>query len=250
MHLKCKYAKRKYPQYFFPEIKSFIKNRKEDQAFYPKVYLNNNDLFLQPGHQNHEIHEKDEDNNNWISEFSNKLPDNFYENRKIGENESKICELIRKDLIDNFITYVEHENYILNSTIPHSNYESTTTLIEYAVFFGSNQIFKYLFKNGVTLTSSLWGYAIHSNNPETIHLLEENDIKAESYSQIFNEAIKCHHIEVANYIMNNYLDKESKDEEKEVKNDENDSLSSSLKSYNFAFLQEESINQKILFQFV
>lgn len=77
---------------------------------------------------------------------------------------------------------------------------------------------------------------MHSNNPEIIHLLEENDVKLESYSQILNESIKCHHNEVANYIINNYLDKE-----------ENDSFTSSLKSYNFAFLQEDLIDNRSFF---
>ena len=37
---------------------------------------------------------------------STELPNKFYENRKIGENESELCELIRKDLIKEFIIFV------------------------------------------------------------------------------------------------------------------------------------------------
>ena len=52
-----------------------------------------------------------------------------------------------------------------------------TNLVEYAAFFGSIQIFKYLLVNQVKLIPSLWIYAIHSRNPEIIHLLEENNIE-------------------------------------------------------------------------
>lgn len=235
-----KYKKRKYPQYFFPEIMPYIKSPKEDKMFYPKVKSIDGLLHLGRSFRGNDD-KKDDDN--WISEFSSKLPDNFYEDRNIGENGNEICELIRKDLIDNFITYVEHENYPLLSTIPPSDYETNpfllkktkTTLIEYAVFHRSNQIFEYLLKKGVVLTPSLWEYAVHSNNLEFIHFLEEKDVKSESYIKMFNEAIKCHHNEIAIYIMNNYLDKEK------VNNDEKVSLSS-LKSYNFAFLHENQVS--------
>ena len=48
------------------------------------------------------------------------------------------------------------------------------TLIEYAAFFGSIQIFNYLKLNKISLTPSLWKYAIHGNNAEIIQILEEN----------------------------------------------------------------------------
>ena len=57
--------------------------------------------------------------------------------------------------------------------------QKTPTLIEYSTFFGSIQIIQYLKYNKVPLTNSLWLYAIHSNNTEVIHFLEENEIKPE-----------------------------------------------------------------------
>ena len=47
-----------------------------------------------------------------------------------------------------------------------------------------------------------WLYAIHSNNPEMIDLLEENEIYPdnESYLDCVVEAIKCHHNEIADHI--------------------------------------------------
>ena len=59
--------------------------------------------------------------------------------------------------------------------------------------------------NNVQLTKSLWLYAIHSNNPELIHLLEENHIEPidKTYKECIIEAIKCHHNEIANYLFTN-----------------------------------------------
>ena len=65
----------KYPRYFAPEIKPFIND---------KMILDN---------YSHDM----------IEEIKKEIPDNFFELRKKGENESFLCELIRKDDIKNFI---------------------------------------------------------------------------------------------------------------------------------------------------
>ena len=115
-------------------------------------------------------------------------------------------------------------------------------LIEYAVYFGSNQIFNYLRKNGAELNSSLWLYAVHGQNAEIINFLEENKILPsntgqDSFEQIFKESIKCHHIDVANYIQNNYLQNE--------KEYANDTLNNCLKYYNFMFMQFDINNENL-----
>lgn len=56
------------------------------------------------------------------------------------------------------------------------NEKKSISIIEYASFFGSIQIFQYLIMNKVELKPSLWLYAIHSQNAELISLLEENKI--------------------------------------------------------------------------
>ena len=45
---------------------------------------------------------------------------NYEENRKIGENESFICQLIRNDSIDEFISYFNKNEISVNSIIPDS----------------------------------------------------------------------------------------------------------------------------------
>lgn len=109
-------------------------------------------------------------------------------------------------------------------------------LIEYAAFFGSIQIFKYLQLNGVELKESLWSLAIHGKNAEIIIFLKDNvELIKNSYSQLFYESIKCHHIDIANYFIDNFLN------EDEVHSQ--DTFIQNLKYYNFAFLENESIGK-------
>ena len=85
--------------------------------------------------------------------------------------------------------------------------------------------------DGVELTPSLWLYSIHSKNADLIHFLEsstvsppiytnnDEDNKSEIYLQCFNESIKCHHNDIAEYIKTNIFElnqNNSKDDEKSI----------------------------------
>lgn len=136
----------------------------------------------------------------------------FEKKCRIGENDSPICEIIRNDEIDEFITYVTRADFPLSSHINPSIFETneflfdkTPTLIEYAAFFGSIQIFRFLLLNDVKLTEDLFLYAIHGRNADIIHILESNKIKPK-YDKCLFEAIKCNHNEITNYIFSNYLE--------------------------------------------
>lgn len=166
----------------------------------------------------------------------------------VGDNETPICSLIRQDLIDEFVPYLHQHNISPKHEIEKSFYEAnpflkdkTPTLIEYAAFYGSQKIFQYLKMNDAELTSSLWLYAVHSNNAQLIHLLEENRIKTYKYEDCINEAIKCHQNGIANYIDNNYVIERKSD---------NDLLFWSFKYYNFEyFLEDLSVSTMFLFAF-
>ena len=173
----------------------------------------------------------------------------FDQKRKIGENDSYICELIRKDSVEEFISYVNKSNINLESTIDKSVYETNhyflknmnINLIDYAAFFGSIQIFKYLLLNKVKLTKSLIFSAIHGNNAEIIQILENSQIQQSSIEKILIESIKCHHNDIANYILDNYV---SKDES--YQND----VIYSFHYYNFWFIKNSNeIEKKIDFVF-
>ncbi|KAK8897605.1 hypothetical protein M9Y10_015566 [Tritrichomonas musculus] len=160
-----------------------------------------------------EIKKYEEENENKTQKIEDNI--NFEDNRKIGENDSYISTLIRNDSVEEFITYVNKINLPLSDTkIAKSIFETNplliendTTLIEYAAFFGSIQIFQYLRLNGVELGHSLWLYAIHSNNADMIHLLEEFNVQPQddTYCGCLVESIKCHHNSISNYIEDNLL---------------------------------------------
>ncbi|KAK8854424.1 hypothetical protein M9Y10_016986 [Tritrichomonas musculus] len=186
------FTKNEYLQFLYPEIKLFIDDdieRRIEEA-------NHNDEMI--------------------------IDDNFDKKRLEGENDSYICQLIRQDSIEEFDAYINKTNTSKNSKIKRSIFETNsflikkkeTSLIEYAAFFGSIQIFQFLRINGVALSESLWLYSIHSNNAELIHILERDNVKPPngSYDRCFVEAIKCHHNEIARYIKDNYIEEGIKDE--------------------------------------
>ena len=142
-----RYRKSYYLQYFYNEFKSLIKEEKEELMPLRKFSLDIPKITI----------------TDVLSEESNKNPELFIKNRQIGENDDYICQLIRKDSIDEFIKYVNESNIQLNLEIKTSIYETNTFLlkekkheiIEYAAFYGSIQIFKYLLQNNVKLNQSL-----------------------------------------------------------------------------------------------
>ncbi|KAK8892783.1 hypothetical protein M9Y10_030025 [Tritrichomonas musculus] len=136
---------------------------------------------------------------------------------EIGENEQQICQIIRIDSIKEFVCYVTKLNYNLKSGIKPSNFETNlfliekeATLIEYAAFYGSIQIFNYLRLNGIELKPSIWLYAIHGRNADLIHLLESFEVPPpnDSFIHCFNESVKCYHNELSNYFLNNHINVE------------------------------------------
>ena len=251
-----KYVTRKYPQYFAPEMEPFTK-----ESWFPKYDPN-----------------AKYNKNEWVEEIKKELPANFHELRKTGENERYISKLIRDDNAEDFIAYMNQGSFPLKSKIEPSIYEtnaflikkqnesgnknkrgmfsynqnssneSGVTLIEYAAFFGSIQIIKYLQMQGVEMTPSLWLYATHSQNAELIHFLEDShieptvtvrkdykNVEEKSYEECFMESIKCNYNSFANYFFDNYLQGNDQIQ--------NDTLIQSLKYYNFEFLQKELANE-------
>lgn len=135
-----------------------------------------------------------------------------------GENPSKLSTLIREDSIKEFVQYILAANIPLTSTIKKSIFDTDSflndstsdqpSLIEYAAFYGSIRIFLFLKTKGVPLNPSLWIYAIHGRNRKIIRILEESDIKPpmDNYINCCLEAVRCHHNELVDYFLTNYID--------------------------------------------
>lgn len=235
-HLKKVHSYSDYLPFFYPELKPFLTEKE-------------------------------------IEKYSKEITDDFEEKRQIGENDDYISELIRNDKIDEFIAYInknkieassklkfsifETNKFITIKSMPHSG---SSTLIEYAAYFGSVQIFKYLYSHNVQMKAKLLTYSIHGSNTEIFHLLEKNKSlldppKKKGYSAFKNEfgefdydiedllhfnskrtirekclieAIRCHHNELVRYILKKWFKKK----------DESLIISKSVQSLNFEFIEE------------
>ena len=185
-----------------------------------------------------------------------RYPYSYFDKRKKGENDNILEELIRNDSINEFISYVETKECLLNDKIKKSIFESNLFLvkreeiqiIEYAAFCGSFQIFKYLISRQVDLTKDLFLFAVHGNNLELIQFLESNlnsEIDNISYELCFKEAIKCHHNYIADYIQNKFLDQNEMEERLENNYKEN-VISYSFHYYNFAYFSCDFNNKFVL----
>lgn len=179
-----------YPHYFLKEFKSFF-----DEKFIKKINSETNKIFEH-------------------KEISEKTPEAFERNRKNGVNEDILCQLIRNDSLQQFKSYLKRMHMPQSCVIKLSIFESNpflsakkVSLIEYAAFHGSIEIFKYLKENQIELTPNLWIFAVHSQNIKLIQFLEENDVKPpnNSFDDCLVEAIKCHHFDMTKYIVKNLL---------------------------------------------
>lgn len=180
-----KFRQHRYPCYFSPEIQNFEID----------------------SHIQREIKTK-------IDECNKSGPDAFEKRRKAGENYIQFCHFIRKDSLEEFTAYVNEHKLSLSTAIEPSIFETNyflvnriPTLIEYCAFFGSLRILNYLIENNVKIPPSIWIYAIHSQSMDLLHLIEEKKIlpQDQTYVECFTEAVKCHHIEMAEYFKTVYL---------------------------------------------
>ena len=156
-----------------------------------------------------------------------------------------------------FGVYVNRNNISLESYIIKSIFETnqflidneSINLIEYASFYGSNDIIRYMhFNDEVELTSSMWIYAIHSCNSELIKYLEDNHVSPpeNKYGKILKESIKCHHNDVSKYIIE-YLMKEE-DLQKDIENNYYDNLYRyAVESFNYCFFPTDMKYKNMFF---
>lgn len=204
--LNSKYNLAKYPLYFFPEMKPFLPEE-------------------------------------LIQEYSKQIPENFEEKRKLGENDNPICEVIRKGLMDDFTSFVTENQISLSSKVEPSLFETNSyllknqpSLIEYAAFFGETPIVNYLHTNYIDLEPSIWLFAVHGQNLNLIHLLQDNNISQinDSYELTLKESLKCHHNEITNYILSTLPPTETEISLK--------IFWQSFEFYNFTYMEDTNVN--------
>lgn len=139
-------------------------------------------------------------------DFSNE--EEFIKFRREGKNRQQVCDIIRNDHLDELQNLLATTTLNLNDPIKPSLFErfemvnqKDVSFIEYAAFFGSINIFKYLLMNKVKISPSLPKFAIAGGNYEIVHLCEEKDL---SFSNCLSIAIQYKQDELVEYLLNNF----------------------------------------------
>lgn len=131
--------------------------------------------------------------------------------RRLGSNESEISLAIRNDDLAQFQNLISKLNISINMRLPFSYYErflfvntidSMPSLIEFSAFFGSINIFKFLWISGAHVDDDLVQYAIAGGNNEIIQYCEEKQLEFDK--ECLKVAIKFLRNEIADYIHVNY----------------------------------------------
>lgn len=110
-----------------------------------------------------------------------------------------------------FQNYFSQNNLNLTEKVPSTIFESDEvinskfpplpTLIEYAAFFNSIKIFKFLWNlNSMQSSPKLPKYAISGGCYDMIHLCEESHQARKFDEECINTAIEYHHMEIVDYL--------------------------------------------------
>ncbi|OHT03725.1 hypothetical protein TRFO_06557 [Tritrichomonas foetus] len=165
----------------------------------------------------------------FIPDNSSLSDEDFKRKRELNHSDEKIAELIREDNVEEFIEYISQTNKSIDDKLTKSTFESNwfifnnPTLYEYAAFFQSMKIFKYLTVNHAKITSNLPLFAVAGGSYDIIHMLE--DLKVEFDEDSLIKGIEYHRNEIVTYLHDTFsLEYTEK------------CLISSIKFYNFHFL--------------
>ena len=172
-----------FPSYFLPEIRKM--NKCEE--------FSNDDEF---------------------SKYQSYPEEDFISSRNAMKNESLISDAIRNDDIETFQFILSQTEMSVNESIPYSIfeinifinlYEDMPKLIEYAAFFESIKIFKFLWNNNANITNNLLGYAIAGGSYEIVHIIEEK-INSISLKSTIDFAIRSHRNDFIEYFLSKHED--------------------------------------------
>ncbi|OHT14527.1 hypothetical protein TRFO_15042 [Tritrichomonas foetus] len=119
--------------------------------------------------------------------------------------ENELSLIIRNDDCDKFQNICSSPAFKLNSRIESigitkimPNPQENPTLIEYAAFFGSIKIFKYLLIHIDSLPQSLVLYAVSGGNIEILHLCEQHNC---SFNDCIKYAVKYRHYDMISWLI-------------------------------------------------
>ncbi|OHS95391.1 hypothetical protein TRFO_10526 [Tritrichomonas foetus] len=131
--------------------------------------------------------------------------------RMNGINIDPIALSIRFNNLDEFKKLLQETQNDVNSQIVISKYElcvmvsdyiKMPTYIEYAAFFGSLDVFKYLVEQNAILSDRLPEFAIAGGNMEILRIIEEKEL--DFYEACLDAAISFHRNELVDYLVENF----------------------------------------------
>ena len=172
----------------------------------------------------------------------------YEENRRLGENNSYICNLIRSNEVNEFIEYVISRNINTNSKIKPSIFEThsflienETNFIEYASFVNAHYILEYLIDSGSERSKLLYLSAVHSFwSCLCLYDKKYDDFtitSIEFFESLVEETIKSHCYNIVHFFINALLDEI--EDEKEKKKCLKKVQLFSFRYYNYENIQED-----------
>ncbi|OHS99867.1 hypothetical protein TRFO_08164 [Tritrichomonas foetus] len=143
-----------------------------------------------------------------LKEYLNSIDETLHKMYRIaGMNEDEVASVIRKDDLETFMTMINEQKINFYYEIPHSQYDHVKfinsshkrpSVLEYSAFFGSVNIFKYIYSHNISLSDTLPRFAVAGANSEIIHLCIE---KGQNFSKnCMNVAIQFHRYQVCEFL--------------------------------------------------
>lgn len=134
--------------------------------------------------------------------------ESFLEFREKWTNNNPVTVLIREDDADKLQEYIAKTNLDYDHEIPYSLFEDLSCffkkkdmpkMIDYAAFYGSINVFKYLMMNNSKVTEKTMEYAVYGGSYEIIHILENLNCPT---SNALEASIRIHNNELYDYFIN------------------------------------------------
>lgn len=134
--------------------------------------------------------------------------ESFLEFRDKWTNNDPITISIREDDADKLREIISKNNLNYDLEIPYSLFEdiscffkkkSMPKMIDYAAFYGSVNVFKYLLMNDSKITEKTLEFAVYGGSYEIIHILESAKCP---YSDALEASIRVHNNELYDYFIN------------------------------------------------
>ena len=129
------------------------------------------------------------------------LPEHHYD--------EDLISYIQNDDCGSLISHITQYNISLTDEIDTKEFGYEQP-IYIAAFYGAYTIFKYIVERTEEPLIMMLSYAVHGNNPEIIHYIEDhNDIFYNSFHDIasaINTAIRTHHNDIGRYLINKLQD--------------------------------------------